>query len=70
MLLLGCMDSITGMLLWLTESNITKSISNFQSRQMTVWVKSLKTEIKADNYLFIHYISSSLNFILALKGET
>lgn len=29
-----------------------------------------ESEIKADNYLFIHYISSSLNFILALKEET
>lgn len=33
-------------------------------------VKSLKALIKADNYLFIQYISNSLNGILALKGET
>lgn len=33
-------------------------------------LKSLKLMIEADNYLFIQYISNSLNSILALKGES
>lgn len=50
----------------LTESY---SIHSFQEGNDILCEES-ECEITADNYLFIHYISSSFYFILTLKEET
>ena len=46
MLTSGCTDSITGMFLWLTETNITKSISNSRAGKWQLEWKVWKWKLK------------------------